>query len=93
MADRLLTMLRETNVSCPKGNIGLSASLGLATLPSYQLSVAGFERPIPVEYFQGMSEALLQSADDALYVAKSSGKSRLCTAEALSWRTLGAQGS
>ena len=89
MADRLLAMLRETNISSPSGDVGLSASLGLATLPSYHISDTGFERPIPVEYFQGMSEALLQSADDALYVAKSSGKSRLCMAEALSWRTLG----
>ncbi len=89
VADRLLAMLRETSISSPSGNIGLSASLGLASLPSYHMSESGFERPIPVEYFQGMSEALLQSADDALYVAKSSGKSRLCTAEALSWRTLG----
>jgi diguanylate cyclase (GGDEF)-like protein len=89
VADRLLAMLRETNIPSPTGNICLSASLGLATLPSYHISDTGFERPIPVEYFQGMSEALLQSADDALYVAKSSGKSRLCTAEALSWRTLG----
>ena len=45
-----------------------------------------------MEYFQGMAEALLQSADDALYVAKSSGKSKLCTAEALSWRAIGAPG-
>jgi len=89
VADRLLAMLRETNISSPSGDVGLSASLGLATLPSYHISDTGFERPIPVEYFQGMSEALLQSADDALYVAKSSGKSRLCMAEALSWRTLG----
>ena len=88
VADRLLTMLRETIVPSPAGDIGLSASLGLATLPSYHLTDAGFERPIPVEYFQGMSEALLQSADDALYIAKSSGKSRLCTAEAISWRAL-----
>ncbi len=90
VADRLLTMLSETNISSPKGDILLSASLGLATLPSYHLSESGFERPIPVEYFQGMAEALLQSADDALYVAKSSGKSKLCTAEALSWRAIGA---
>ena len=89
VADRLLAMLRETNVRGPKGDIGLSASLGLATLPSYHLPAVGFERPIPVEYFQGMVEALLQSADEALYVAKSSGKSQLCTAEAINWRALG----
>jgi PleD family two-component response regulator len=35
-----------------------------------------------------MSEALLQSADDALYIAKTSGKSRLCTAEAINWRAI-----
>ena len=93
VADRLLIMLKETSVLGPKGTIELSASLGLATLPSYHVPNAGFERPIPVEYFQGMAEALLQSADDALYVAKSSGKSQLCMAEALSWRTLAAPGS
>ncbi len=93
VADRLLTMLQETNVASPKGDITLSASLGLATLPSYPLFDAGFERPIPVEYFQGMAEALLQSADEALYVAKSSGKSKLCTAETLSWRPLSAPGA
>jgi two-component system, cell cycle response regulator len=88
VADRLLAMLKETTISGPKGTIPLSASLGLATLPSYAPSDAGFERPISVAYFQGMSEALLQSADDALYIAKTSGKSRLCTAEAINWRAI-----
>lgn len=91
VADRLLAMLKDTSIPSPKGAIALSASLGLATLPSYPLMDAGFERPIPVEYFQGMSEALLQSADDALYIAKTSGKSRLCTAEAINWRTISSQ--
>ena len=53
VADRLLTMLSETNVSSPKGSILLSASLGLATLPSYHLTESGFERPIPGGVFSG----------------------------------------
>jgi len=93
VADRLLAMLRETSIPSPKGNIPLSASLGLATLPSHQMLESGFERPIPVEYFQGMTEALLQSADDALYIAKTSGKSKLCTAEAIRWGSLVAPAS
>jgi diguanylate cyclase (GGDEF)-like protein len=88
VAERLLAMLRETRLTGPQGDIALSASLGLATLPRYPRSDAGLERPIPVEYFQHMAQALLQSADDALYVAKSAGKSRLCTSETLSWAEL-----
>ena len=88
VAERLLSMLRETHMQGPAGNIQLSASLGLATLPRYPRSDAGLERPIPVEYFQNMSQSLLQSADDALYVAKSAGKGRLCTSETLSWAAL-----
>ena len=88
VAERLLGMLRETQVTGPSGKIQLSASLGLATLPQYPRADAGLERPIPVEYFQNMAHALLQSADDALYVAKSAGKGRLCTSETLNWATL-----
>jgi len=88
VAERLLAMLREAHLPGPAGRIELSASLGLATLPRYPRSDAGFERPIPVEYFQNMAQALLQSADDALYVAKSAGKSRLCTSETLNWASL-----
>ncbi len=88
VAERLLTMLKDTHVAGPTGDIELSASLGLATLPRYPRSDAGLERPIPVEYFQNMAQALLQSADDALYVAKSAGKSRLCTSETLNWAAL-----
>lgn len=88
VAERLLIMLGETRLQGPAGSIQLSASLGLATLPRYPRSDAGLERPIPVEYFQNMSQSLLQSADDALYVAKSAGKGRLCTSETLSWAAL-----
>ena len=93
VAERLLVMLRGTEISSPAGRFQLSASLGLATLPQYPRNDAGLERPIPVEYFQGMAQALLQSADDALYVAKSAGKGRLCTAETLSWARLNGNSS
>jgi diguanylate cyclase (GGDEF)-like protein len=88
VAERLLVMLRDTHLAGPNGDIPLSASLGLATLPRYPRSDVGLERPRPVEYFQHMAQVLLQSADDALYVAKSAGKSRVCTSEALSWAAL-----
>lgn len=85
VAERLLAMLRETVVYGPSGAIQLSASLGLATLSSYPRDDAALERPISVEYFQNMTEALRQSADTALYTAKGAGKGRCCTAESLNW--------
>jgi diguanylate cyclase (GGDEF)-like protein len=88
VAERLLSMLGETRMQGPAGYIQLSASLGLATLPRYPREDAGLERPISVEYFQNMSQSLLRSADDALYVAKSAGKGRLCTSETLIWAAL-----
>jgi len=85
VGERLLELLRERTVQLPGGCRTLSGSIGLSTLPVHEFGSDGFERPIPASYFQAMAEALLERADGALYVAKASGKNRLCTAEPVAW--------
>ena len=87
VGDRLLELLRERSIAMPNGTRHLSGSLGLSTLPPHEFGTEGFDRPIPASYFQAMSEALLERADGALYVAKASGKNQMCVAESLGWAT------
>lgn len=85
VGERLLELLRERTLTLPGGPRPLSGSLGLAALPVHPFGASDFDRPIPASYFQGMANALLERADEAMYVAKGSGKGRLCTAETLQW--------
>lgn len=88
VGERLLELLRERSVMLPSGSRALSGSIGLSTLQVHDFGTDGFDRPIPAGYFQAMAEALLERADGALYVAKASGKNRLCTAEPVAWMSL-----
>lgn len=85
VGERLIELLRERIVTLSNGPRALSGSVGLSTLPVHEFGNDSFERPIPAGYFQAMAEALLERADGALYVAKASGKNRLCTAEPVAW--------
>jgi two-component system, cell cycle response regulator len=87
VGERLLELLRERSVAMPDGPRALSGSVGLSTLPVHGFGTEGFDRPISASYFQAMSEALLERADGALYVAKASGKNRMCSAEPVVWAT------
>jgi diguanylate cyclase (GGDEF)-like protein len=87
VGERLLELLRERSVMMPQGPRFLSGSVGLAALPPHDFGTEGFDRPIPASYFQAMSEALIERADSALYVAKASGKNQMCVSESLVWAT------
>jgi two-component system, cell cycle response regulator len=85
VGERLVELLRERTIMMPQGPRALSGSVGLATLLPHEFGGGGFERPILASYFQSTAMALLERADSALYVAKASGRDRVCTAESLEW--------
>jgi diguanylate cyclase (GGDEF)-like protein len=82
---RLVELLRERTITMPTGPRALSGSVGIATLQPHQYGENGFDRPILASYFQSTAMDLLERADGALYVAKASGRDRVCTAEPLVW--------
>jgi len=82
---RLVELLAERSVPVPGGPRTLTGSVGIATLLPHEYRTTGLLGPIPARYFQDTATALIERADQALYVAKERGKNRVCSAEPLDW--------
>jgi diguanylate cyclase (GGDEF)-like protein len=86
VARRLHAQLRNTTLLGPHGALALRGSVGLAPLLPPDFPVPDDQRAIPTAYFQGVIQALIRQADEALYQAKREGKSRWCRATPTRWQ-------
>jgi diguanylate cyclase (GGDEF)-like protein len=88
MARRVLSLLREMEVEGQEARLPVLASLGISVLVPHKLGAQDFARPVPATYFQGMAQALVLKADEALYRAKADGGGRLHVGEPTQWASL-----
>lgn len=88
VGQRVLEFLHDQTVSGPTGALALRASLGLTILEPHTFTLANVPRPIPQSYFEAMSQALIQRADEALYRAKKEGGSRIQVSDPLQWQPI-----
>jgi diguanylate cyclase (GGDEF)-like protein len=84
VAERVLSSLAGQHVTGLLGDVAISCSLGAGMLLAPD-PIEGRTGPLTPEFFRGVAEALIRSADDALYRAKNLGGRQLRCAEAVSW--------
>jgi len=84
---RILASLAAEHVGGPDAEIAVRCSLGASTLSgrSYDRSEMA---PLSPAYFQGVAEALIRSADAALYRAKGLGGEQFQGGEPVAWPDL-----
>jgi diguanylate cyclase (GGDEF)-like protein len=83
VGERILATLLGAHVAGPAGDVLISCSLGASTLLAPTTDSPA--RPLAGEYFRDIAEALIGSADGALYRAKKLGGGQLCRAEPIGW--------
>jgi GGDEF domain-containing protein len=83
VGERILATLAGEHVVGPAGDVPISCSLGASTLLAPVTDSPA--RPLAGEYFRGVAEALIGSADGALYRAKKLGGGQICRADPISW--------
>lgn len=91
LGERILDLIRSTEVSSSRGSIALRCSAGFSTLEPHPFGADDFEQPVLASYFQSMAYALVAHADEALYRAKTAGGDRVCQGEATDWSALSVQ--
>lgn len=88
MARRILSLLRQKELTGPDTRLPVLASLGISVLLPHQFGPHDFARPVPAAYFQNMAQTLVLKADEALYRAKSAGGDRLHVGDPTPWLSL-----
>jgi len=85
---RILASLAAEHVAGPDAEIAVRCSLGASTLSARSYDRSEMAAPLSPAYFQCVSEALIRSADAALYTAKGLGGGQLQCGEPVSWPDL-----
>jgi diguanylate cyclase (GGDEF)-like protein len=88
VGERILAALAGRPLHTASGEIAIRCSLGLAMLSSRSAADGDAIRPLTPEYFAGVAEALIGSADGALYVAKNQGGGRQRSGDPVNWPIL-----
>jgi diguanylate cyclase (GGDEF)-like protein len=88
VGERILAELDGQQLTSITGTIPIECSLGFAMLPPYAGRTPEASRPLGPTYFTAAAEALIGSADAALYRAKKLGGDRLSAGEPVSWPEL-----
>ena len=81
---RILSALAGQHLTGMSGDVAIRCSLGASTLCA-PVPSSGVAKPLTAEYFRTVAEALIGSADAALYQAKKLGGGQLCRAASMNW--------
>ena len=82
---RILAALATQHVSGPGLDIPVRCSIGLCTLAGRSRSRSDLPLPLSPSYFRAVANALISSADVALYEAKRQGGGQLQCGEPVTW--------
>jgi diguanylate cyclase (GGDEF)-like protein len=82
---RILAALANERVSGPGFDVPVRCSIGLCTLAGRVLDGAEVALPLSPAYFRAVADALIGSADVALYEAKRQGGGQLQCGEPVTW--------
>lgn len=85
---RILAALEGQHLIGTSGDVAVRCSLGLSTLPAHSVPNWDDSKPLTPEYFASVAEALIGSADAALYGAKKLGGGQFRAGEPVSWPEL-----
>jgi diguanylate cyclase (GGDEF)-like protein len=88
VGDRILEALKGQYVMGSSGEVAIRCSLGVSALSTTSIPGSEASTPLAPEYFRRVADALIGSADAALYQAKKRGGGQLCRAEPMSWPAL-----
>jgi diguanylate cyclase (GGDEF)-like protein len=82
---RILATLANEHVSGPGFDVPVRCSIGLCTLAGRVMDRSELAAPLSPHYFRAVADALIGSADLALYEAKRLGGGQLQCGEPVSW--------
>lgn len=88
VADRILAALADQRLTGVAADVVLRCSLGVSTLAAHDGTDPDPSCPLTARYFGTLSEAVIGSADAALYRAKKEGGGRLRHGTAVDWPAL-----
>jgi two-component system, cell cycle response regulator len=86
VGERIVNAFREKTITGSKGDLPLSASIGLSTLEPHTFTLSEIPHPIPLSYFETTIFDLIRNADDALYLSKKNGGNQLQSSAPIRWR-------
>ncbi len=85
VSNRILELLKDKNVDGPSQQIPIHVSIGIGIVGIANFEISEIARPVPYEYFDGVSKLLLQKTDDKLYQSKRSGGNCIYINDPIEW--------